>query len=109
MTQQKSKVFTFSLLTACLISINGAVWAANVPAGTTLAEKQELVRNNGSEPASLDPHKVESNVEFTLISDMFDGLVAVSQDGAIEPRLAASRENKDNTVWTFHLRPGITV
>ncbi|MBA8063010.1 oligopeptide ABC transporter substrate-binding protein OppA [Citrobacter freundii] len=108
MTQQKSKVFTFSLLTACLISINSAVWAANVPVGTTLAEKQELVRNNGSEPASLDPHKVESNVEFTLISDMFDGLVAVSQDGAIEPRLAASWENKDNTIWTFHLRPGIT-
>lgn len=39
---------------------------------------------------------------------MFDGLVAVKPDGSIEPRLAASRENKDNTVWTFHLRPGIT-
>lgn len=79
-----------------------------MPAGTLLAEKQELVRNNGSEPASLDPHKVESNVEFNLISDMFDGLVAVKPDGSIEPRLAASWENKDNTVWTFHLRPGIT-
>lgn len=61
--------------------------AAHVPAGTALAEKQELVRNNGSEPASLDPHKVESNVEFNLISDMFDGLVAVNQDGSIEPAL----------------------
>jgi hypothetical protein len=37
-----------------------------VPAGTALAEKQELVRNNGSEPASLDPHKVESDVEFNF-------------------------------------------
>lgn len=108
MTQHKSKVFTFTLLAACVISINGAAWAAHVPAGTALAEKQELVRNNGSEPASLDPHKVESNVEFNLISDMFDGLVAVNQDGSIEPRLAASWENKDNTIWTFHLRPGIT-
>jgi len=39
---------------------------------------------------------------------MFDGLVAVKLDGSIEPRLAASWENKDNLVWTFHLRPGIT-
>lgn len=108
MTQHKPKVLTYTLLAACLMSVNGAAWAANVPAGTELAEKQELVRNNGSEPASLDPHKVESNVEFNLISDMFDGLVAVNLAGEIEPRLAASWENKDNTVWTFHLRPGVT-
>jgi oligopeptide transport system substrate-binding protein len=79
-----------------------------VPAGTQLAEKQELVRNNGSEPASLDPHKVESDVEFNIISDLFEGLVSVSPTGEIQPRLAEKWENKDNTVWTFHLRPGIT-
>lgn len=108
MTQLNPRVFTFTLLAVSLMSITSAAWAANVPAGTVLAEKQELVRNNGSEPASLDPHKVESNVEFSLISDMFDGLVAVTPEGAIEPRLALSWENKANTVWTFHLRPGIT-
>ena len=83
-------------------------WAAKVPAGTQLADKQELVRNNGSEPASLDPHKVESDVEFNIISDLFDGLVSVSPAGEIQPRPAEKWENKDNTVWTFHLRPGIT-
>lgn len=108
MTQLNPRVFTFTLLAVSLMSITSAACAANVPAGTVLAEKQELVRNNGSEPASLDPHKVESNVEFSLISDMFDGLVAVTPKGAIEPRLALSWENKANTVWTFHLRPGIT-
>ncbi|WET39224.1 ABC transporter substrate-binding protein [Citrobacter enshiensis] len=108
MTQLNPRVFTFTLLAVSLMSITSAAWAANVPAGTVLAEKQELVRNNGSEPASLDPHKVESNVELSLISDMFDGLVAVTPQGAIEPRLALSWENKANTVWTFHLRPGIT-
>ncbi|STU90400.1 putative extracellular solute-binding protein [Klebsiella pneumoniae subsp. ozaenae] len=45
-----------------------------MPPGTQLAEKQELVRNNGSEPASLDPHKVESDIEFNIISDLFEGL-----------------------------------
>ena len=97
MAQHRPKVLTFTLLAVCLMSINGVAWAANVPTGTPLAEQQELVRNNGSEPASLDPHKVESNVEFNLISDMFDGLVSVNLQGEIEPRLASSWENKDNT------------
>jgi ABC-type oligopeptide transport system, periplasmic component len=99
---------TCLLLAAGIASTSTLAYAAVVPQGTQLAEKQELVRNNGSEPASLDPHKVESDVEFNIISDMFEGLVAVKADGSIEPRLATNWENKDNTVWTFHLRPGIT-
>lgn len=82
--------------------------AAVVPEGTALAPAQELVRNNGSEPATLDPHKVESDVEFNIINDTFDGLVAVRKDGTIEPRLAERWENKADNVWVFHLRPGIT-
>ena len=82
--------------------------AAEVPPNTQLAGKQELVRNNGSEPATLDPHKVESDVEGNIIRDIFEGLVAARPDGTIEPRLAESWEQKDNTVWTFHLRPDIT-
>lgn len=108
MKPQTRTHFTLSLLTAGILCASTAAWAAKVPAGTQLADKQELVRNNGSEPASLDPHKVESDVEFNIISDLFDGLVSVSPTGEIQPRLAEKWENKDNTVWTFHLRPGIT-
>ncbi len=108
MKPQTRTRFTLSLLTAGVLCASTATWAANVPAGTQLADKQELVRNNGTEPASLDPHKVESDVEFNIISDLFDGLVSVSPAGEIQPRLAEKWENKDNTVWTFHLRPGIT-
>jgi oligopeptide transport system substrate-binding protein len=108
MKPQKRNHITLALLAVGLISSTSMAWAAQVPEGTQLADKQELVRNNGNEPASLDPQKVESDVEFNIISDMFDGLVAVKPDGTIEPRLAASWDNKDNTVWTFHLRPGVT-
>lgn len=101
---QKYNYITIALLT---MGLTGVAQAANVPQGTALADTQELVRSNGNEPASLDPHKVESDVEFNIISDLFDGLVAIKADGTIEPRLAQSWENKDNTVWTFHLRPGI--
>ena len=108
MKPQTRTHFTLSLLAAGILCASTASLAANVPAGTQLADKQELVRNNGSEPASLDPHKVESDVEFNIISDVFDGLVSVSPAGEIQPRLAEKWENKDNKVWTFHLRPGIT-
>ncbi|WP_045854691.1 ABC transporter substrate-binding protein [Raoultella terrigena] len=108
MKLQKYNDITRALLMVGLLAAAAPTLAAQVPAGTALAEKQELVRNNGSEPSSLDPHKVESDVEFNIISDLFEGLVSVSPGGEIQPRLAAKWENKDNTVWTFHLRPGVT-
>jgi oligopeptide transport system substrate-binding protein len=107
----KSRYFTritLSALALGIMSASASLNAATVPTGTELAAQQELVRNNGSEPASLDPHKVESDVEFGIIRDLFDGLVAVKKDGTVEPRLAQSWENKDNTVWVFHLRPNVT-
>ncbi|MBC8950700.1 ABC transporter substrate-binding protein [Xenorhabdus sp. TS4] len=81
-------------------------YAAVVPPGTQLAEKQEIVRNNGSFPASLDVHKVESNVELNIIHDFFDGLVYTDRKGHIEPRLAERWETNDNQTWLFHLRKG---
>lgn len=108
MKTQKYNHITRVLVAVGLFSMVIPALAAQVPPGTVLAEKQELVRNNGSEPSSLDPHKVESDVENNIISDLFEGLVSVSPAGEIEPRLAEKWENKDNTVWTFHLRPGVT-
>ena len=108
MKTQKYNHITRVLVAVGLFSMVIPALAAQVPPGTALAEKQELVRNNGSEPSSLDPHKVESDVENNIISDLFESLVSVSPTGEIEPRLADKWENKDNTVWTFHLRPGVT-
>ncbi|VFS89080.1 Periplasmic oligopeptide-binding protein precursor [Kluyvera cryocrescens] len=73
---QKHNYITMVILA---MGMAGAAQAANVPEGTALAEQQTLVRSNGNEPASLDPHKVESDVEFNIISDLFDGLVAVKK------------------------------
>ena len=50
---------------AALMAGNVAL-AADVPAGVTLAEKQTLVRNNGSEVQSLDPHKIEGVPESNI-------------------------------------------
>ncbi|QWA13277.1 oligopeptide ABC transporter substrate-binding protein OppA [Sodalis ligni] len=83
-------------------------FAAAVPPGAELAARQEIVRQNIAEPASLDPHKAESDNEFAIINDFFERLVAVNDDGTVEPRLAASWEQKQPTLWIFHLRPHLT-
>lgn len=82
------------------------VHAAMVPDGVKLAEKQQLVRNNGSEPQSLDPHKIEGVPEAALARDLFEGITIVSPDGDILPGSATSWDNKDFTVWTFKIREG---
>lgn len=51
MIQHKSKILTFTLLAVCLMSINGAAKAANVPAGTLLAENR-----NWSETTAVSRH-----------------------------------------------------
>lgn len=83
-----------------------AVQAAEVPAGVQLAAKQELVRANGYEPATLDPNLAESNVEFYIFNDLFEGLLRVGKNGEVIPALATKWETK-GTVWTFHLRPEV--
>ncbi|WP_166291282.1 ABC transporter substrate-binding protein [Photorhabdus stackebrandtii] len=81
--------------------------AAIIPENTMLAVKQDIVRNNGSEPVSLDVHKVENDVEFNIIHDFFSGLVSTGSDGKVNPDLATRWETKDNKVWLFYLREGI--
>ena len=79
-------------------------FAANVPEGVTLSKKQTLVRNNGTEPQSLDPHRIEGVAESHLSRDLFEGLVIINVDGEMESRLAKSWESDDFITWRFKLK-----
>src|SRR5699024_61061 len=83
------------------------VFSAMVPEGVTLAEKQTLVRNNGTEPQSLDPHKIEGVAESHLSRDLFEGLVIIDGDGEMEARVAKSWESDDFITWRFQLKPNL--
>lgn len=98
----KKSLVAAGILTA-LVAGNVAT-AAVVPAGVQLAEKQTLVRNNGSEVQSLDPHKIEGVPESNISRDLFEGLLISDVDGKPSPGVAEKWENKDFKVWTFHLR-----
>ncbi|HHW7446112.1 TPA: ABC transporter substrate-binding protein [Pasteurella multocida] len=81
-------------------------FAAEVPAGTELAAKQELRWNIGSNPASLDPHKIEGTPEGFTSRQLFETLVISDAEGHIIPGAAIKWEHSpDFKKWTFHLRP----
>ncbi len=79
--------------------------SANVPAGTELAAKQEFNRNNGTNPASFDPQKIEGVPEGNVARQVFEGLVTSDVKGNLKPGVAESWEHSDDfKTWTFHLR-----
>ncbi len=100
----KKTLIAAGVIAALGITATTSAFAADVPAGVQLADKQEIVKNNGSEVQSLDPHKIEGVPENNVTRDLMEGLANNSPDGSIVPGVAESWDNKDFKVWTFHLR-----
>lgn len=86
------------------LSFSAVSMAAAVPAGVILATDQSITINNGSEVASLDPHKVEGIPETNIILNLLEGLVSNDATGHIIPAVATRWDNEGFKVWTFHLR-----
>ena len=105
--QQTRKRTPLAMFIAGLLSISAvySAQAADVPAGVQLAQQQNIVINNGTEVASLDPHKVEGIPESNIILNLLEGLVSTDANGHVVPAAAAQWENQDFKTWTFHLRP----
>ncbi|CAM3044176.1 ABC transporter substrate-binding protein [Vibrio rarus] len=102
----KNKITQALILGASLAAATTSftTFAAHVPAGTELAPVQELVRGNGTEVASIDPHKTEGVPESHVIRDLLEGLVNQDADGNTIPGVAESWETTDNKTFIFHLR-----
>ncbi len=75
------------------------------PDPSVLAQEQELNRDNGDEPQTLDPHVAEGLPSEHILRDLFEGLTAESPEGRIVPG-AAVRWNisRDGKAYTFYLR-----
>ncbi|HKI57843.1 MAG TPA: ABC transporter substrate-binding protein [Trueperaceae bacterium] len=82
----------------------GAVWAAGAAlAATTVTLNVVQIFN------TIDPAKVTDYTGYMAAVNLYDGLVTVDKNGAIQPLLASSWEaSPDATTYTFHLRPNAT-
>ncbi|WP_435953598.1 peptide ABC transporter substrate-binding protein [Dryocola sp. BD626] len=98
------KPFRITFCALGVASLFSTAWAADIPAGTKLAPKQELVRHIKDEPASLDPIKAVGLPEIQVIRDLFEGLVNQNEKGELTPGVATKWHSNDNRTWTFTLR-----
>lgn len=96
-----SSRFTLALLA---LAVTASVSAAEVPPGTALASRQEIVRHIKDEPASLDPAKAVGLPEIQVIRDLFEGLTNQDAKGNIIPGVATQWQTTDNKTWIFTLR-----
>jgi oligopeptide transport system substrate-binding protein len=78
--------------------------AATIPPGTKLADKQELTRNNASEPDTLDPALAQGVPANNVSRDLFEGLTANDSAGKVVPGVAESWKQTDPNTWVFTLR-----
>lgn len=103
-TKQLAK---FSGLTAAiLLALSPATFAAKVPAGAVLADKQVINIQTTAEAATLDPQKMEGTGESLLGRQLFEGLVTTDELDKLMPGVAERWESANNyQTWTFYLRP----
>ena len=87
-----------------------AAWAstalgAGVPPVTVLDARQEMVRNTGFEPDSLDPSLSQTDGSIAILSDVFESLTALDGHDHVVPGMAESWRRADALTWVFKLRP----
>ncbi|MEK4341936.1 ABC transporter substrate-binding protein [Brevibacillus sp. FSL L8-0710] len=70
--------------------------------------QKELVVAFDSDVPTMDPHMHNEPNAITTNWHIFDSLLFLSRDLKIEPGLAESYEQKDDTTWIFKLRQGVT-
>lgn len=74
----------------------------------TSVQRDDLTVILGAEFSTLDPQMLPAVADINFCSNIFDGLVALDEDGKLVPKLATSWEsNEDGTSYTFHLREGV--
>lgn len=74
-------------------------------ANQTVHATDYLVRGNGYEIKSLDPHYIDGSWEVNVVGDLLVGLTTDAPDGTPMPGAATSWETSpDGKTWTFHMR-----
>jgi peptide/nickel transport system substrate-binding protein len=61
-----------------------------------------------SDPVSLDPHGANENVSNSINNTIYDGLVYQDENMEIQPALAESLEQIEDTVWEAKIREGVS-
>lgn len=99
----KRQNFTLTIMWLSFLSVVAII--AMAVGSNALAQGKMLIRGNGAEPGSLDPHRATGSWENNIIGDMFVGLY--TEDVNAKPILGAAESattSPDGKTWTFKIR-----
>ena len=89
-------------------SVSLALAACGRKAGDPRTGSAILLRGNGPDPDSLDPHRARSTEAMTVLRDLFECLTRLDARAAPVPAAAEGwTVSEDGKVYTFGLRPGL--
>ncbi|MQY02689.1 ABC transporter substrate-binding protein [Actinomadura macrotermitis] len=96
-------------LAAMLALLTGAAGCASSSSAAGGADASKLAIGATAEPQTLDLTTTpDAAITQALLGNVYEGLVALDENGAVQPRLATSWDvSPDRKVYTFHLRPGV--
>lgn len=96
------RFFLFILCVCIAVNCGGPI---ERPART---DRTSLVRVNGDEVRSLDPHRVSVDTEIRVVADLFQGLTDLNAQARPIPGQAERWDvSADGLTWTFYLREGL--
>ena len=89
---------------AAIIAISSGCGPTSEQAGAS----RELVVGVDNDFTTLDPIKAQEPYTLRVIGQIFEGLVAIDESGALEPVLAEDfSHNETFDSWTFQIRRGV--
>lgn len=69
---------------------------------------ETLILADDSPPMTMDPHGANTDANCSVMTNIFDGLLArTGTDGLLVPALAERFERQDLNTWIFYLRKGV--
>jgi peptide/nickel transport system substrate-binding protein len=93
------------LATGWLAIVSGAAGCAGPPAPAVAKRPLRIALH--ADPLSLDPHRRNEILTFSVLRNFYEALTAFDAGTKVGPALAESWENPNELTWIFHLRRGV--
>jgi peptide/nickel transport system substrate-binding protein len=101
-------LLTMSLSGASIAAAQGASDASPSASPVAIDLLPEVVIDLSGDPVSIDPAFAYSPRDWSIVHSIYDGLVAITDDGSIQPLAAETFETIDELTFEARLREGLT-
>ncbi len=104
MLRNKKRIVVLGLL-ICLVA--ATLFGCGSDSGSGEESPFTVTVAQGSDPQTLDPHKVGGDISANIFRNVCEALLAYDENWEICSLLADSYEQVSDTEWIFHLKEGV--